>query len=94
MSEERHTHIDIAVWAERNLVDDDGDALRLSEFQRDILDRIGRGERVVLYRARDAGMAQILTEFGAAGAVVVDGDLYAIGQAGRVWTNAHESATR
>ncbi len=52
MSEERHLHIDVAAWSERNLLDDAGKELRLQEWQRDILERVGRGERVVLYNAR------------------------------------------
>jgi hypothetical protein len=52
--EERHLHVDLAAWAEKYLADPEGRALRLTEFQQDILRRIASGERVMLYNARDA----------------------------------------
>jgi acyl-coenzyme A synthetase/AMP-(fatty) acid ligase len=86
--EERHTHVDLAKWVERYLTDDEGRALRLQEFQRDILRRIGSGERVVIYNARNPEAAAILALLRLAipGAIVIEGNMYQ--QAERVFQSA------
>ena len=80
-------HVDLAEWAERNLVDPDGRELRLEAFQRDMLRRIASGERVVLYEARgmNPSYAATLAALLEGGAVVFAGGL---AQAERVYDAA------